>query len=486
MTLDAAGNHPVTVHYASRDGAAHAASDYTATSGTLTFNPGETSQTISVPLLNDVLVEPAEIFSMILSAPTGGGTLEDASGDGTIVSNDDTTLRIKAGGTIAKWRDVDGDIVTLTATKAVLDAGDFVFEPRGILGGEQLVALHLGDDFARHVGLSFVAKRNPAFASADGFVNVGLIDANGLDLGIVTIDGDIGRILAGDADATTASIKSLTAQSLGVFGTSTQDADGSTVSVFTGKAKSIAIAGFVSGSLVFDGGEGTPALGTAGSITIGGDLLGGAAKYSGSIVASGSIGSVTIGGTLRGGSTGGTGIFSGGSIGALSIGAVLGDSAGFPVVIAAQGFTNPTAATALAIGSLTVAGTVQNADIRAGFSIFGVAVSHSVAIGKVKVKGDWIASGIAAGVEPGNDGYFGDALDTIIAGGNEIASSIAKIVIRGKLFGTPDAVSPQDHFAFTASKIGVFKLAGALIPLQANVRDDVLVGTSGDVRIREV
>ena len=204
------------------------------------------------------------------------------------------------------------------------------------------------------------------------------------------------------------------------------------------------------------------------------------------IVATGSIGSVTIGGTLHGGSFGATGIFSGGIIGALNIGALLGDSALFPVVIAAQGFTDPTALTALAIGSLTVAGSVENADIRAGFSPLGTATSHSVAIGKVKVKGDWIASALAAGIDTGSDGYYGDATDTIIAGGNAIASSIAKIVIRGRLLGTPDAVSTTDHFAFTASKIGAFTLGTTPITLNANANDDLPVGTSGDVRIREV
>ena len=485
VSLDAPGSSSVSVQFATLGGTALAASDFTATSGTLTFAPGETSKTIGVPVVNDSLVEPVETFSMILSAPTGGGVLADANADGTIVS-DDTTLRIKGGGTIAKWRDVDGDLVTLTATKAVLDADDFVFEPRGTLGGEQLVAFHIGGDDAHRIGLAFVAKRNPASPTGDGFVHVGFLDANGLDVGAVSIDGDLGRILAGDTDATTPSIKSLTARSVGVFGTGTQDANGSTVSIFFGRAKNIAILGDVAGSLVFDGGNSSLELGTAGSITIGGDLIGGAAKYSGSIVSGGAIDSVTIAGTLRGGSLGATGIFSGGAIGALSIGAVLGDNALHPVVIDAQGLANPTARTALAIGSIVVTGSVENADIRAGFSPFGVPSSHSVAIGRVKVLGDWAASSLSAGIEPGSDGYYGDAQDTVIVPGNSIASSIAKIVIRGRLTGTPDAASTTDHYAFTASKIGAFTLGTTPIALDANLRDDLLVGTSGDVRIREV
>ena len=50
VTLSAASSQTVTVKYATANGTAVAGSDYTATSGTLTFNPGETSQTINVPI----------------------------------------------------------------------------------------------------------------------------------------------------------------------------------------------------------------------------------------------------------------------------------------------------------------------------------------------------------------------------------------------------------------------------------------------------
>src|SRR5262249_41573567 len=46
-----------TVSYATGDGSARAGTDYTATSGTLTFTPGAATQTFSVPLLNDGAVE---------------------------------------------------------------------------------------------------------------------------------------------------------------------------------------------------------------------------------------------------------------------------------------------------------------------------------------------------------------------------------------------------------------------------------------------
>ncbi|HEX7830206.1 MAG TPA: Calx-beta domain-containing protein, partial [Thermoanaerobaculia bacterium] len=52
----------VTVNYATSDGTAVAGNDYANTSGTLTFAPGVTTQTISVPIIGDTLVESNESF----------------------------------------------------------------------------------------------------------------------------------------------------------------------------------------------------------------------------------------------------------------------------------------------------------------------------------------------------------------------------------------------------------------------------------------
>lgn len=69
-----------TVNYATSDGTATAGSDYTATSGTLTFAPGELVKTISVPLLNDSVYEgPNQTFNVALSAPSGGAVLGSPS-----------------------------------------------------------------------------------------------------------------------------------------------------------------------------------------------------------------------------------------------------------------------------------------------------------------------------------------------------------------------------------------------------------------------
>ncbi len=79
VRLDRAASQAVTVDYATADGAgvwastapAAAGADYTATSGTLTFAAGETSKSVSVPLIDDAIDEGTEYFLLRFSNPQG-------------------------------------------------------------------------------------------------------------------------------------------------------------------------------------------------------------------------------------------------------------------------------------------------------------------------------------------------------------------------------------------------------------------------------
>ncbi len=64
----------VLVDYATSDGSARAGSDYTATSGTLTFADGQTEASFTVDLIDDMDLEniPPEFFNVTLSNPRGG------------------------------------------------------------------------------------------------------------------------------------------------------------------------------------------------------------------------------------------------------------------------------------------------------------------------------------------------------------------------------------------------------------------------------
>jgi Calx-beta domain-containing protein len=69
-TLGNAGS--ATVDYATGIGTATAGADYTASSGTLNFAPGETTRSFTVPILDDSLDEAQESINLMLSSPTGG------------------------------------------------------------------------------------------------------------------------------------------------------------------------------------------------------------------------------------------------------------------------------------------------------------------------------------------------------------------------------------------------------------------------------
>src|SRR5204863_264091 len=77
----------VTVNYATSNGTATAGSDYSATSGLLTFAPGETSKNIVVPVIADTSVEGNETLTVTLSAPSTR-TLATSSAIGTILDDD--------------------------------------------------------------------------------------------------------------------------------------------------------------------------------------------------------------------------------------------------------------------------------------------------------------------------------------------------------------------------------------------------------------
>jgi uncharacterized repeat protein (TIGR01451 family)/CSLREA domain-containing protein len=89
VTLDRPSYQTVTVATATSDVDAEATSDYTAVTPTLTFNPTETTKTVSVTIQGDDLDEFDETLQLNLSSPTNA-TIADATGVGTIVDDDDT------------------------------------------------------------------------------------------------------------------------------------------------------------------------------------------------------------------------------------------------------------------------------------------------------------------------------------------------------------------------------------------------------------
>ncbi|TIH06651.1 retention module-containing protein, partial [Pseudomonas leptonychotis] len=119
VTLSAASGQAVSVNYASSNGSATAGSDYTTVSGTLNFAAGELTQTITVPISDDGLVEVSENFTITLSNPSNA-TLGVASGTATINDNDSapTVASIVMADTALSVGETS--LVTITFSEAVV------------------------------------------------------------------------------------------------------------------------------------------------------------------------------------------------------------------------------------------------------------------------------------------------------------------------------------------------------------------------------
>jgi len=87
VSLSSPSSLPVTVNYSTTSGSALTGSDFTHASGTITFAPGQTSQTILVQTLDDTEYEGNETIFVNLSSPVGG-VIADGQGVGTIIDNE--------------------------------------------------------------------------------------------------------------------------------------------------------------------------------------------------------------------------------------------------------------------------------------------------------------------------------------------------------------------------------------------------------------
>lgn len=98
VSLDHAASRAISVDYATADDSASSGSDYQSKSGTLTFNPGDTTQTIEITLVDSDLIEADETFLVNLSNLQTAGldvSLPDTQGVVTIQDDDQASLSIQ-------------------------------------------------------------------------------------------------------------------------------------------------------------------------------------------------------------------------------------------------------------------------------------------------------------------------------------------------------------------------------------------------------
>jgi hypothetical protein len=101
VVLDAPSGRTASLDYATADETATAGADYTATSGTLVFVPGDTTETVTVPVTGDNVDEPNETLTLLLSSPINL-LPGQASATGTIVDDEVSPAMSIADLTIAE------------------------------------------------------------------------------------------------------------------------------------------------------------------------------------------------------------------------------------------------------------------------------------------------------------------------------------------------------------------------------------------------
>jgi hypothetical protein len=214
VTLSAAATQQVTVHYATMGGTATPGNDFTPTSGTLTFSPanGETSKTFQISILNDLVPEQVEVFSVQLSQPMNA-TLGTPSTAGILIVDDDAwpTIRLIAHRTGSNFGTAVSDQVKEEGDPkkyVVLTNNDYdQVLPNGVRDYDDLAA-GSGDDDLATINLK---RMNPALPSGilkieiSGSVRVFKADGTVLSptewqVNLANPAGYLGGLVSGDVD----------------------------------------------------------------------------------------------------------------------------------------------------------------------------------------------------------------------------------------------------------------------------------------------
>ena len=127
VSLEPALTKTVTVRYATSDGTAIGGQDYIVNRGTLTFAPGETRKTVTVIIVDDLVEDSGETFTLTLSNAVGA-PIVDATATGTIFNKEDVPhvtgveLVADASGD-GRWTAGETVEVRLTFSEAVTVSG---------------------------------------------------------------------------------------------------------------------------------------------------------------------------------------------------------------------------------------------------------------------------------------------------------------------------------------------------------------------------
>jgi hypothetical protein len=286
-------------------------------------------------------------------------------------SNGNNQVTIGADGKTASYTDVDGDLVTVKVNKGTLEANDFVLSGANYLGGATLQKINFNGDTdleGANVKITAVPQSINGVLMGDGLANVGNFDASGVSFKKVNVAGDVGKL-------TTSGAKSITLNSFGAQGTSTQLGTDADLLSLIGGAPNLTVKTDISG-ITYVGAQ-------VGKVKVGGDI----------------------------------------------------ESSKFFL----SGGPDPTSQKdSVSLKKLTVGGNLDNSSVLAGYSIFNGSADVSVGKVTVggDWMASTVVAGVAAG-DDGVLGTADDKL--FDGGSDNIISRIASVMIKGNATGSPEA-----------------------------------------------
>ena len=365
------------------------------------------------------------------------------------------------------YTDGDGDLVTVKTTAGTLKSSQFSWFASADGTRHELTSMNIAGD-ATFTGANLTFSAQKTATEGNGRVDVGSILASAVNLGAVKVGGSLGDITAGTGDAIIPAVKSIDALS---FGRANGGNDATaTASTITGNVPLLKVKGDITGShIIIDG--------KAGSIFIGGSIIGTDATDSGRLVAFQGTKSVVIGGSIIGGSGNGSGFvqFSG-TNGTVKVGGSIigmaGNNSGL-LDLNSQKSTSLTVGGSIiggdgtfsgklsmfAIGSVTIGGSIVGGD--------GVLSARCVIgdVAKLKISGSIIGS------EGSTSGslYFGKATSVTLGGSVVAGDGVGSGLVSGtsadtfKLGGSIIGGTAENSANVGPGTVGAFTLGGSLI-----------------------
>jgi hypothetical protein len=364
------------------------------------------------------------------------------------------------------FADVDGDFVTIKTSRGTDAQLAAIINIVATGLGQELQEIDFSADPTNFAGTNLSVTAVRTSAGGDGLVNVGYIDATAADdgaaadLSAISIEGDLGRIVAGDATLTTLAVKSLSVGSMQQFGNSTQGGGASFRSEFEGGLGSLTVKGSIVGaSLTATGG----ATGSFGTIKIGGSLIGSANNETGAIISEGPIGKVTIGGNIEGGGGASAGaIDAGGTLAGVTVGgSIFGGSGGSSGSIRSTGTMGP-----IKVGRDLVGGDALNAGaIFSLANIASISIGGSFTGGTMTQAGDIFTNGVLGVMKIGGDLRGGTGQQSAYIN----ADAINQLTIGGSIVGGSNNAS---GFVLVEGLLGAMKIGGDIVGGDAGTGED--------------